>query len=237
MLRTSESSLLKIAAWDRYPWLVHGFSSRHTGDFCVGTAHSEIAGAFGAPGFGVATLRQVHSDRYVRANGPWTGQPPEADTLLTRRAGILVGVRTADCFPVLLVDPVTHSVAAAHAGWRGAVAGVVPNAIGGMSDEFGVRPGDLEAAIGPGIAACCFEVGEAVAAKFGEEVVDRRQGRPHVDLSALLRHQLMRFGVRSVHSCGHCTSCAVDRYFSHRAEHGNTGRMLAAIGVREHRRT
>ena len=222
--------MLRVAAWDRYPWLVHGFTTRATGDFLDWPADVEVAAAFGAIGFGTATLKQVHSGRFVRHDGPWGAIRPEADAVITCRPGVLIGVRTADCFPVLLVDPVSRSLAAVHAGWRGTASGVLPNAIRGLSDEFGARPADLEAAIGPGIGPCCFEVGEEVAGAFGEEFVERGRAKPHVDLVGALEDQLARSGVTSVNSCCQCTSCNLGQFFSHRGENGVTGRMLAAIG-------
>lgn len=231
MFRVGDRGLLRVSAWDRFPWLVHGFSTRATGDFLDWPADEEVAAVFGAVGFGTATLKQVHSGGFVRSEGPWGANRPEADAVVTSRPGVLIGVRTADCFPVLLVDPVTRSLAAVHAGWRGTAAAVLTNAIRGLVDEFGARPANVEAAIGPGIGSCCFEVGEEVARVFSHEFVERRRARPHVDLAAALEDQLSRSGVTSVNSCCQCTSCDLGQYFSHRGEGGVTGRMLAAIGL------
>ncbi len=232
MFRVCERGVLRISAWDRHRWLVHGFSTRATGDFLEWPGDSEVAGAFGASGFATATLKQVHSHVCVRAVEAWGDRRPVADAVLTDRAGVLVGVRTADCVPVLLADPVTQSVAAIHAGWRGAVAGILPNAVSALAAECGVRVPDLEAAIGPGIGPCCFEVGEDVASRFSQDAVDRGRAKPHVDLGSVLAGQLAAVGVETVHATGECTSCDLDRYFSYRAERGHTGRMLAVAGLR-----
>lgn len=233
MFRTDKRGVLRLARWERWAWLVHGFSTRRTGDFLDWPADDEISSAFGADGcgFGSATLRQVHSDRWVRADGPFAGNRPEADAVVTNRPGVLVGVRTADCVPVLLVDPARHTVAAVHAGWRGVAAEVLPKAVRALASEFGSRPADVEAVVGPGIGACCFEVGEEVASRFSNEFVRRDRPRPHVDLVSALERQLGNAGVSSVAACGECTSCGVDRYFSHRAERGKAGRMLAVAGL------
>lgn len=231
MFRVGDRGVLRASAWDRHPWLIHGFSTRATGDFLDWPDDAEIAAAFGASGFGTATLRQVHAARLVRADSPWGSTRPEADAVMTARAGVLVGVRTADCFPILLADPVTRTVAAVHAGWRGTVAGVLPNAVARLTAAFGARHENLEAVIGPGIGTCCFEVGNEVAGEFRPDFVRRGRGRPHVDLAAALKDQLARSGVLSIRSCGHCTSCNLDRYFSHRREHGVTGRMLSLVGI------
>lgn len=231
MFRVAERGLLRVLAWDRYPWLVHGFSTRAAGDFLHWPVDEEIAATFGASGFGTATLRQVHSAEVVRADTPWGASRPAADAAMTSTEGVLVGVRTADCFPILLADPVTRSVAAVHAGWRGAALGVLPRAAEGLAEAYGARADDLQAAIGPGIGACCFEVGEEVASEFSPEFVRRARPKPHVDLQAVLERQLADAGVLDVFSCGHCTSCNRGRYFSHRAERGVTGRMLSSVGI------
>ena len=233
MFEADESGILRVDTWADWGWLVHGFSTRSTGDFLDWPSDDSISETFGAVPCGTAMLKQVHSGRCIRADRPWGGDRPEADAVCTNQPSVLVGVRTADCLPVLLVDPHARAVAAVHAGWRGVAARVLPNALRSMSFEYGCKTRDIEAAIGPGIGACCFEVGEDVARQFSDEFVDRRGIKPHVDLAAVLRSQLRRAGVGCVASGGHCTSCNLRRYFSHRAEHGDTGRMLALVGLRE----
>ena len=232
MFRIGKHGLLRYAGWQEHSWLAHGFSTRHTGDFMGWPSDRVIARAFGADGCATAMLRQVHSDGFVRANRPWGRDRPAADAVLTDRPGVMVGVRTADCVPILLMDPQTRSVAAVHAGWRGTVAGVVPSALRGMASEFGSSLADIEAVVGPGIGACCFEVGDEVACQFREEFVEQRDPRSHVDLTSAIEAQLAAAGVRRIASVRECTSCDLEKYFSHRAERGNTGRMLAAAAVR-----
>ena len=232
MFRSGERGVLRVSEWERHPWLLHGFSTRLTGDFLRWPTDHEIAVAFGAPGAGTAMLCQEHSNNFVLADRAWGGDRPEADAVLTDRPGLLVGVRTADCMPVLLMDPARRAVAAVHAGWRGVASGVLPNALQGMERFYGCRLGGLEAAIGPGIGACCFEVGDDVAAQFDSDYVDRRRVRPHVDLLAALREQLSAAGVDRVTACCECTSCDLGKYYSHRAERGRTGRMLSVVGLR-----
>ena len=232
MFRAGRRGVLRYANWDGHSWLAHGFSTRATGDFLDWPLDDEIAAAFGAGGCGTAMLRQVHSRNCVRADRPWSDDRPQADAVLTDRAGVLVGVRTADCVPVLLVDPRTRSVAAVHAGWRGAAAGVVTAALERMAAEYDARPVDVEAAIGPGIGACCFEVGNDVARQFDARFVEERQPRPHVDLASAINAQLRAAGLERIGVAGECTSCDLGKYFSHRAESGRTGRMLSVVGVR-----
>lgn len=232
MFRTGRRGVLRYANWDQHSWLVHGFSTRATGDFLDWPPDNEIAAAFGADGCGTATLRQVHSRNCVRADRPWSDDRPQADAVLTDRPGVLGGVRTADCVPVLLLDRRTRSVAAVHAGWRGAAAGVVSTALERMAAEYDSRPADVEAAIGPGIGVCCFEVGKDVAYQFDARFVENRQPRPHVDLASAINAQLVAGGVKRIGVARECTSCDLGKYFSHRAERGRTGRMLSVVGLR-----
>lgn len=236
MFEPDKSGVLRVSGWADWDWLVHGFSTRSTGDFLDWPSDDVICERFDAVSCGTAMLKQVHSGRCVRADQPWGGARPEADAACTNRPRVLVGVRTADCLPVLLVDPRVRAVAAVHAGWRGVVAGALTNALRTMVSEYGCEAMDIEAAIGPGIGACCFEVGEEVAVKFSANFVDRNGAKPHVDLASALRAQLRQAGVHRVDVAGQCTSCDLRRYFSHRAEQGDTGRMLALIGLRGSRR-
>lgn len=229
----ADLGILRVRRWLRHSWLVHGFSTRAAGDFQEWPPDDEIADRFGAEGLRGAMLRQVHSCRHVRADRAWGDGRPAADAVTTDRPGVLVGVRTADCLPVLLVAPGTRTVGAVHAGWRGAATGVLRNAVRALAEQHGVRPCDVEAAIGPGIGPCCFEVGEEVACRFGAEFVTRRNGRPHVDLAASLGAELAALGVRLVEKMQECTSCNLDRFFSYRAERGRTGRMLSVAGLRK----
>ena len=138
----------------------------------------------------LATLRQIHSDRCVPAGGQ-CGCLGEGDALVERAPGTLVGVKTADCIPILLVDAETRSVAAVHAGWRGSANRIAMRAVEAMAREFGTEPGDLHAAIGPGIGLCCYEVGPEVAGRFGM----RAAGPVHLDLPGANRGQLLEAGI------------------------------------------
>lgn len=147
---------------------------------------------------------------------------PCTDALITNCKGICLMVLTADCVPVLLYDPATHSAAAIHAGWRGTANGIVGLTVEKMSHEFGTNPSNLVAAIGPCIAACCFEVGEDVTEHFSRwpEAVLRRSNwpKPHIDLVLANRLQLEQAGVLSqnIETSGHCTKCGPYGLFSHR---------------------
>lgn len=284
--------LIQIPGWENLDWLWHGFSTRHGGvsraygataskgvlnlgftsdDDANSVARNRqllaeaVTGNSATP---LVTVRQFHSS-FVLCAGQFEAQlkqPRKADGLMTGEPGLLLAVMTADCIPVLIADRRRRVVAAFHAGWRGTVKRIVESGIGRMRLHFGSRPDDLVAAIGPGIGACCYAVGEEVQAAFESqfayarnlfaEVYDpdpvrlkypmlflnqRAPGHAapmmslHLNLVEANRRQLIDAGLRPscIHSLGACTSCHTGRFFSHRAEHGRTGRMMAVIGIRK----
>ena len=184
------------------------------------------------------TARQVHSDKLVVipvSPAPPTEVPhPGADGLLSRQPGHLLGVRTADCLPILFVDRAKRGVAAVHAGWRGTLKLIARRAVQRMTAEFGSQEADIEAAIGPAIGRCCFEVGSEVANRFDEAFV-HGSDPPHVDLINATRRQLFEAGINpaKISVANACTHCLARDYFSHRRSPGEgAGRMLAFVGVR-----
>jgi len=193
--------------------------------------------------------RQVHGAAVVRVRAgvdPAAIAPVEADALITGDAGVAVGVFVADCVPALLVDPRTGAVAAAHAGWRGTVAGVLPAAVRALAAEFGARPDNLRVALGPAIGACCFEVGAEVARAFeaalgGAAAADvvipsprGAAGKWHVDLKAANRLLLERAGVptEAIDVGTDCTHHDRARFFSYRRD-GETGQLMGIVARRE----
>ncbi len=170
----------------------------------------------------------------------------EGDGLITDVPGVLLGVGTADCDPVLVVDVTKRVVAAFHAGWRGTVARIVERGIAMMQQEYGSQAVDIVAAVGPSIGPCCYTVGEQVWSEFGRQfgyakellVRSTDSGEVRLNLWEANRRQLLDAGVpeTSIAMMGECTACARSesgamRYFSHRAEHGTAGRMLNVVGV------
>ena len=139
-----------------------------------------------------------------------------------------MGVKTADCFPILLADERAHAVAAVHAGWRGTAQRIVMRAVEAMRDSFGTVPADLHAAIGPGIGSCCYEVGPEVAAELGA------RDRKHVDQAFINRGQLIAAGMAPdrIYLAGLCTKCGAEEFHSFRRDGASAGRMLSVIGVR-----
>ena len=166
------------------------------------------------------------------------------DALTTRLTGVLVGVKTADCVPVLLGDVRTGACAAVHAGWRGTLAETALRALERMTDEYGTRAADVRACVGPAARGCCYEVGREVIDAFDEKFPRAgewftRTGAGHalVDLQRANLEQLAGAGVSPdrIHVLPLCTICRADLFFSYRREkklHGKTGRLLSVIGRR-----
>lgn len=183
----------------------------------------------------VAFLRQIHSAE-VRPAAP--GRCGEGDALWTRRRGLALAVVTADCVPVLLAAK--GAVAAAHAGWRGIVAGVVTAALRSLGTEAGFAPSSkVRAWIGPAIGPCCYEVGEDVAEKVaaaseaGVVLREGRRPRPHLDLQQAVAAQLGAAGVEAVETVPVCTRCAERDLWSYRRDGAGAGRNRAFIWLRD----
>ena len=149
--------------------------------------------------------------------------------MLSDSPGRMVGVKTADCLPILLVDERHRAVAAVHAGWRGTVAGVAISTLKAMAARWGTEAGDLHAAIGPGIGQCCFEVGPEVAVQFGEPF-----RRTRIDLAQANRRQLVESGLapERIYTAGLCTCCPGDQFHSYRRDREKAGRMMSVVGVK-----
>ena len=200
-----------------------------------------------ALGFDPAKLvltRQIHSDivRVVTesdCNGPCHRDYPECDALVTNTPGVSLLIFTADCTPLLFWDPVTGAVGAAHAGWRGTAQKIGAKVVQTMVREFGCRPEDIRAAIGPNIAQCHFEtdrdVPDAILASYGSEAeayIEKRDHKYHLDLKAINALAIKGEGVRSVEISDACTYCQCDRFWSHRVTQGQRGSQGAVIVCR-----
>ena len=170
------------------------------------------------------------------------GDTVYCDAIVSDASGVLAGVKTADCVPLLLGDPVTGAFAAVHAGWRGTLAEVVRVAVRRMQDTYAVRSADLRVAIGVSAGPCCYEVGEEVIDGFMSKFPDAeklftatREGHALIDLLTGNRNQLMAEGVEEnrIHIAPLCTMCRTDLFFSYRKEkrlHGKVGRLMAVVG-------
>lgn len=187
-------------------------------------------------------VSQVHGARTlpVRPGAvPQALRIEQADAMVATAPDVAVAIRVADCVPVLMADPRSGAVAAAHAGWRGCVAGVVPAALRALQHEAGARPAEVLVALGPHIRVGAFEVGDEVAERLEQaapaaHAVLRGAGKPRVDLSRVLRAQLAAAGVPDGHvdDVGGCTYAEPERFFSYRRDGQRSGRHLGAIARR-----
>lgn len=221
---------------DSVPGLAHAFSLRNSTPEAILRAAMPAA----TP---LRLLRQVHGAAVrVVGEGATTkaadGGTPEGDALVTDRTAVAIGVRVADCAPILVCDPVRRGIAAVHAGWRGTVAGVLTATLETLTRRFGASAADLRLAIGPAIGPCCFEVGDEVVDSLlghdpGAVTCVRLEGRRRlVDLIEANRRQALAAGVppAQIRSANLCTACHPELFLSYRREPATAGRMLAFIG-------
>jgi YfiH family protein len=222
-----------VAALDAVPGLVHGFEQRlgPPGWETRDGSRRRVAQALAGSGR-LLLLRQVHGDTIHRA--PWEGQP-DGDGGIADRPGLILGIETADCLPVLLVDPRRRVVAAAHAGWRGTAKRIARKALDTLVAD-GSRAADVVAALGPGIGPCCYEVGPELVPEFGpggEAFFAPGAGdRLRLDVRAANARQLREGGVpeAQIHGVADCTFHEADRYHSYRREGQGGGRMISYVG-------
>jgi YfiH family protein len=225
---------LQVDEWRRFHGLVHGFSSfMHERDAALAN--------LGTDGFSLHTLKQVHGDRIVTiSRHSSANERTEADGLISTEPGALLGIATADCVPVFMVEPQKRIAAALHAGWRGTLQGITPRAVESFISEWRVEPRNLQVALGPSIGSCCYEVGSEV----GEAIVSRwhirsasawrRTGeKGFLDLREINALQLAEVGVprAQISPIGPCTFCH-PTFASYRRDGAAAGRQLSVIGWR-----
>jgi len=278
--KVSGLQILQANALTTPTWLIHGFSTRPGGasdlagekvlnlGFAEWDAKENVLenrrrfqSALGADSFTLIALKQIHSDViHLFEDSP--AEPCSGDASATTRPGLLLAVQTADCVPILLADLKRRAIAAVHAGWRGTLQRIVAKTIGKMQMQFGSRPADMLAAIGPSIGGCCYEVGTEVASEFRAQFSNasdwfdelRTGDEPNplqwrnmappghqpppknvlLDLRKANRAQLLDAGLReqNIIVSDLCTACRRDLLFSHRKEAGTTCRLLSVIGIK-----
>lgn len=187
----------------------------------------------------VARLNQVHGNDVHAATRDTAGLRPAGDGIVTAEPGVMLGIFTADCVPILLVDAKRKIAGALHAGWRGVIADIARAGVHAMV-QLGARASDIRAAMGPSIGQCCFEVDAELGDRFSNEIEGARNhtraGRPgkaFIDLRAIVRDQLERAGLAraNIASVGPCTRCASEQFFSRRAAGGKTtGLQMSFVG-------
>lgn len=252
----SEVEVMRAACLSAFP---HGFLGRRGGvssgelaGLNVGYGSKDDRGAIAEnrrlatsallPQAELATVHQIHSAQALVVEHPWpTDDRPRADAMVTSRANLLLGILTADCAPVLFAERDARVVGAAHAGWRGALAGVTDSTIAAM-ESLGARREKIHAAVGPCIGQRSYEVDEAFRRRFLEQnpanerffVVGPR-AKPHFDLESYVVHRLVAAGIAHVEALGLDTYSNEDAFYSyrrstHRGE-ADYGRQLSAIAI------
>jgi len=258
----------EAAAWRAYPFLIHAFCTRRGGvsegafaslnmslkegdnDENIRKNWDIIAAAFGISRGKFFQVHQVHGDRILTIDDDesqaFDPQPLNYDAIITNRPGLALCVKTADCVPVLMVDTEKIIVAAVHAGWRGSALNISGKVLRSLSERYGTRPRDVQAAIGPAIGACCYEVDATVYQAMESHPARDKIFAPRsrtgtgmamekwkLNLALANRHQLQDMGVpgENIHDADLCTSCASEWFYSHRKERGMTGRLLNFIMI------
>jgi hypothetical protein len=252
-----EFAWLKVPQWEKYETLLHGFMGRREGksvgpyaglnvSYRVGDDAKIVSQnvcdmklAVGIHDGRIITMKQIHGDQIIDVKDRNIKEAGEGDGMKTGEKEAFLGILTADCVPILLVAPEEKIVAVVHAGWRGTLAGIAPKTVRLLNSQHGISPDAIEAALGPAIGPCCYEVKEDVSrplverwGKIAELCVDHRDGKTYLDLRRLNRAILEQAGVRSqqIYQVGPCTSCAPDEFFSYRREKKATGRQISFIG-------
>ena len=247
-----------ISAPHAFTTRLGGVSTGHLSSMNIGTSRGDDPenvlknyGILGnALGFDVHDLvlsRQTHSDIVRAVDGGCAGAGlfkaplPECDGLITNTPGLALVVFTADCTPILFHDPVTGAVGAAHAGWRGTASAIAARTVEAMEREYGARPENIHAAIGPNIGPCHFacdrDVPDAMLRAFGEEVRPwlRQEGSKYFpDLKAINGWILQKAGVTHIEISDACTLCQPQRFWSHRITGASRGSQGAVIVREEH---
>jgi YfiH family protein len=224
LFHLDDQHVYRAESLEQFPWLEHGFGTR------LSNGWPDVSR--------LVTPKQIHSNHVLVVPG---GAPAGAvsrfgqgDALVSVQPEIMIGIRTADCLPIVLVGANPRSLGVIHAGWRGTVSEISVHAVRAMMCRFGTSPDQIWAAIGPGIGPCCFEVGPDVAVQFKgifPERVDFHH-RTHIDLAEANRRQLESSRVPSIQIevSGLCTVCLANEFHSFRRDKEQAGRMISAVG-------
>ena len=204
---------------------------------------TRVAEAMGATFKDLCTPFQIHSSSALIVNEPWLpDQALEADALITNKKGLRIAVLTADCGPVLFADGKAGVIAAAHAGWKGAISGILEETISKM-ELLGAQKNNMYAAIGPAISQSAYEVGHEFKENFIKTSPENdkffkqfQNARPHFDLTAYIANRLKVFGLEKVENLNICTVTNESEFFSYRRsvhrKEPDYGRQISVIGLR-----
>ena len=178
--------------------------------------------------------RQVHGNSVIDVDDAAVASqenPPEVDALISARRGVALGIFTADCVPIFILDVETPAIGIAHAGWRGTFARIAVNTLAQMKDSFGTVTTNCRIHLGPSIQKCCYTVGTELLTQFAERFGSTVHDGTNLSLQTANVNQLVDAGLPSdsISISPLCTACRTDLFYSHRAENGRTGRMLSFI--------
>ena len=258
--RKGSVEYLEVAALTDCDFLTHAFCTRRHGisegnfvslNFSIKEGDSRenvrtnwrtLAHAFNIDVARFFWVNQVHGEEILTIDRPLSElivpEPPQFDAIITDQPGVAIGIKTADCVPILFADRVKRIIAVAHAGWRGTSLSIAGKVVKTLLTEFACRSDDIVAAIGPAIGPCCYEVDEpvfnAMRGHKGRETFfspGPEKGKWMLDLSLANKTQIIGEGIpdRNIYTADCCTSCNRDTFYSHRGEGGNTGRQLNFI--------
>ncbi|MBP3337357.1 MAG: peptidoglycan editing factor PgeF [Clostridia bacterium] len=264
---TEENGIIKCIDFEKIPFISHGFTTKEGGvskgvyfSCNLGLSCDEpfenvlenyniVARKIGFDAKRLVLTKQVHSDKAVRVTEKdcgnrlfGKGEVVECDALVTNEKNVPIGVFTADCTPILMCDTEQKVVAAVHSGWKGTLSEIGKNTLALMQNEFGTKPEDVKALIGPSIKKCHFEVKNDVYSlfceKFGksfiDSVTDIKGESFYIDTDSINVKSLVSAGLKeeNISLCPRCTFCENDKFFSHRASGGVAGRQCAFIVIK-----
>lgn len=207
---------------------LYGFTTKAIGK-------EEVIKKFEENGFKLLTAHQIHSSKVIKV-GKNSKEKVICDGLLTDDRGLFIGVKTADCLPILIFESEKKVAGAIHAGWKGTLKEVALEGIKRMEEEFGSNPRELIAILGPCISVCCYEIGsdvERILLSSFPESIERRGRKSYFDLRRANKNLLLKGGLKeeNIYEIPLCTMCEEDLFFSHRR--GEKGRNIAFIGIYE----
>lgn len=241
------ASLWKVVAWEQYPWLLQGFTTRTSGNLALHTGEDRnsiianrqsISTDLGIELNSWVTGNQVHETnieqvlREHRGKGSITLETAFSNTdgLITDQANILLASFYADCVPLFFIAPDLEIIAMAHAGWRGTASLIGVKMLKAFKTLYAIEPHQLEVAIGPSIGPCCYQVGEEVAKQFPKTTVQRIKKGIYLDLWQANQEQFINAGIvpERLHMAKVCTYCHQE-FYSYRREGNQAGRMAALL--------
>ena len=240
----SKCTNLRHSVTTKNPLEPYHFSlALHTGENAsdIITNREKLEKAFSDNPLHYITANQTHSDHiYIATKSEtlgWNNRKesiPDCDALITNLPNIALTILTADCVPILVFDPVTQTIAAVHAGWKGTKKKILSKTVKKMINVFDSNPRDILVGLGPSIGKCCYEVGDDVAKYFQHlpyAYTAKKSDKYMLDLPTINKQQLIEVGIeeKNIEMSNICTACEVDRFFSYRKENGCTGRFMSMI--------